>query len=107
MIERLEKRNMSKTPEGEARQMALIYRSLGSEVRLKIINLILSTNRPLHIQAIATSIGRDYAGIYRQIRSPKNSGLVDIYEVGRSRVVSIKKAEELESLFQASRALIS
>jgi len=87
--------------------MALIYRSLGSEVRLKIINLILSTNRPLHIQAIATSIGRDYAGIYRQIRSLKNSGLVDIYEVGRSRVVSIKKVDELENLFEVSKALVN
>lgn len=107
MIERLEKIEMSKMPQNEAKQMALIYRSLGSEVRLKIINLILSTNRPLHIQAIATNIGRDYAGVYRHIRALKNSGLVDIFEVGRSRVVSIKKVEELENLFEASKALVS
>jgi len=98
---------MIKTSQIEAKQMAIIYRSLGSEVRLKIINLILSTKRPLHIQAIANSLGRDYAGIYRQVRALKNSGLVDIFEVGRSRVVSIKKVEELENLFEASKALVS
>ncbi|MEK0324586.1 MAG: winged helix-turn-helix domain-containing protein [Nitrosopumilus sp.] len=98
---------MSKKPQKDPKQMALIYRSLGSEVRLKIINLILSTNRPLHIQAIANSIGRDYAGIYRQVRTLKNSGLVNIFEVGRSRVVSIKKVDELENLFEVSKALIS
>jgi len=98
---------MGKTSQIEAKQMALIYQSLGSEVRLKIINLILSTKRPLHIQAIANNIGRDYAGVYRHIRALKNSGLVDIYEVGRSRVVSIKKVEELKNVFEASKALIS
>jgi len=98
---------MSKKPQKDPKQMALIYRSLGSEVRLKIINLILSTNRPLHIQAIANSIGRDYAGIYRQVRTLKNSGLVNIFEVGRSRVVSIKKVDELENLFEVSKALVS
>ncbi len=97
---------MSKTSQMEAKQMALIYQSLGSEVPLKIINLILTTKRPLHIQAIANNIGRDYAGVYRQIRALKNSGLVDIYEVGRSRVVSIKKVEELENLFEASKAFV-
>ena len=98
---------MSKKPQKDPKQMALIYRSLGSEVRLEIINLILSTNRPLHIQAIANSIGRDYAGIYRQVRTLKNSGLVNIFEVGRSRVVSIKKVDELENLFEVSKALVS
>ncbi len=98
---------MSKKLQKDPKQMALIYRSLGSEVRLKIINLILSTNRPLHIQAIANSIGRDYAGIYRQVRTLKNSGLVNIFEVGRSRVVSIKKVDELENLFEVSKALVS
>ncbi len=98
---------MSKTSQMEAKQMALIYQSLGSEVRLKIINLILCTKRPLHIQAIANNIGRDYAGVYRHIRALKNSGLIDIYEVGRSRVVSIKKVEELKNVFEASKALVS
>ena len=98
---------MSKTSRIEAKRMVLIYQSLGSEVRLKIINLILSTKRPLHIQAIANNIGRDYAGVYRHIRALKNSGLVDIYEVGRSRVVSIKKVDELKNVFEASKALVS
>ncbi len=93
---------MSKTSQQDAKRLAPIYRALGSEVRLKIIDLILSTSRPLHIQAIANSIGRDYAGVYRQIRALKNSGLVDVYEVGRSRVVSIKKVEELENVFEES-----
>ncbi|MFQ6011568.1 MAG: winged helix-turn-helix domain-containing protein [Nitrososphaerales archaeon] len=97
---------MTRSSQQEAKQLAQIYRSLGSEVRLKIIKLILSTDRPLHIQAIADSIGRDYAGVYRQIRTLRNSGLVDVYEVGRSRVVSIKKVEELENVFEASKALI-
>ena len=98
---------MSKTSQNEAKQIALLYRSLGSEVRLKIINLILSTKRPLHIQAIANNIGRDYAGVYRHIRTLKESGLVDVFEVGRSRVVSVKKVEELENVFEAAKALVS
>ena len=86
--------------------MALLYRSLGSEVRLNIINLILSTKRPLHIQAIANNIGRDYAGVYRQIQTLKKSGLIDVFDVGRSRVVSIKKVKELENVLEKSKVLL-
>ena len=65
-----------------------LFSALGSQIRLKILLIINETKRPLHIKAIANELHMDYAAVYRHIEVLKRSGLVQIYEVGRSRVVS-------------------
>ena len=42
----------------------------------------------------------DYAAVYRHIKVLEDSGLVNIYEVGRSRVVVINDPQAIENLIQ-------
>ena len=73
-------------------QLSTIFNALGSITRLKIIETIRETERPLHIKAVAQILKKDYAAVYRHIRVLENCGLIGVYEVGRSRVIYLKKA---------------
>lgn len=74
-------------------QLSSIFGALGSPTRLRIIEIIRKTERPLHIKAVAQMLKRDYAAVYRHIGVLENCGLIGVYEVGRSRVIYLKKAE--------------
>ncbi len=73
-------------------QLSTIFNALGSITRLKIIETIRETERPLHIKAVAQILKKDYAAVYRHIGVLENCGLIGVYEVGRSRVIYLKKA---------------
>ena len=79
--------------EEELRQLSAVFSALGSSTRLKIVELVSETERPLHIKAVALALKKDYATVYRHIVVLEKSGLVGVYEVGRSRVIYLKKAE--------------
>ena len=73
--------------------ISVIFNALGNPTRLKILKLVSESNRPLHIKAISRMLKMRYTAVYRHVSILKNAGLVTIYEVGRSRVVSIAKPE--------------
>jgi len=67
--------------EQELRQVSAIFSALGSPTRLRIVELVSETERPLHIKAVAQALKKDYAAVYRHIRVLEKSGLVGVYEV--------------------------
>ena len=71
----------------EILKISEIFRALGSHTRLKIVELVNKTERPLHIKAVAQVLKKDYAAVYRHIQVLEKSGLIGVYEVGRSRVI--------------------
>ena len=77
----------------ELRQVSAVFSALGSPTRLKIVELVSETERPLHIKAVAQALKKDYAAVYRHVKVLEKSGLVGVYEVGRSRVIYLKNAE--------------
>ena len=79
--------------EPELRQVSAIFSALGSPTRLRIVELVSETERPLHIKAVAQVLKKDYAAVYRHVKVLKKSGLVGVYEVGRSRVIYLKNAD--------------
>jgi len=79
--------------EPELRQVSAIFSALGSPTRLRIVELVSETERPLHIKAVAQVLKKDYAAVYRHVKVMEKSGLVGVYEVGRSRVIYLKNAE--------------
>lgn len=81
------------TDEQELRKVSVIFSALSSPTRLRIIELVSETERPLHIKAVAQVLKKDYAAIYRHIRVLEKCGLVGVYDVGRSRVIYLKNAE--------------
>lgn len=79
--------------------LSAVFDVLGSPVRLSILELVRDTKRPLHIKAVAQALQMDYAAIYRHIDILKKAGLIQIFEVGRSRVLSPMQSEVLNQLF--------
>ena len=84
----------------ELRQISAVFSALGSPTRLKIVEIVGETERPLHIKAVALALKKDYATVYRHIGVLEKNGLVGVYEVGRSRVIYLKNAELIEECIQ-------
>lgn len=94
------------TVENKFREVSAIFSALGSSTRLKIIELVTQTARPLHIKAIAQVLKKDYAAVYRHIKVLEANGLVGVYEVGRSRVIYLKNADTIKRCINTAQKLI-
>ncbi len=64
------------------------FAALGNSVRLRILLMLMDSKKPLHITAVATNLKMDYGGVYRHVEVLREAGLLQVYEVGRSRVLS-------------------
>ena len=82
--------------ERELRQVSAVLSALGSITRLRIVELVSETERPLHIKAVAQALKKDYATVYRHVKVLEKCGLIGVYEVGRSRVIYLKHAKLIE-----------
>ena len=94
------------TDEQDLRQVSAIFRALGSPTRLRIVELVSETERPLHIKAVAQVLKKDYAAVYRHVKVMEKSGLVGIYEVGRSRVIYLKNADLIKECVRIVKKMI-
>ena len=88
--------------EEEIDHVSTVFSALSNPTRLKILFVISETKRPLHIKAVAEILRIDYAAIYRHVGVLKNANLLEVYEVGRSRVLSPLQANLLQQLIQLS-----
>jgi len=84
--------------EAEHIHLSRVFDALGSPVRLRILELVRETKRPLHIKAVANMLRMDYGAVYRHVEVLKKAGLVQIFEVGRSRVLSLLHGELLNQI---------
>ena len=75
-----------------------VFKALGNPTRLRILTLVSTAGRPLHIKGVSRHLTMDYAAVYRHVRILEAVGLLKIYEVGRSRVLSIAHPEALAAL---------
>jgi len=82
--------------EQELRKVSAVFSALGSPTRLRIVELVSETERPLHIKAVAQALKKDYATVYRHIGVLEKSGVVGVYEVGRSRVIYLKNVDTVK-----------
>jgi DNA-binding transcriptional ArsR family regulator len=90
-------------------ELSSIFNALGNETRLKILLIASQNDRPLHIKAYARLLKKRYSAVYRHITILRRAGLVTVYEVGRSRVVALRKGLDIMALFQtlASMGIIA
>jgi DNA-binding transcriptional ArsR family regulator len=78
--------------------LSRVFDALGSPVRLRILEIVRETKRPLHIKAVANMLQMDYGAVYRHVEVLKEAGLVQIFEVGRSRVLALLHVELLNEI---------
>jgi DNA-binding transcriptional ArsR family regulator len=93
--------------EVEYARLSKVFDALGSPVRLRILQLVCETKRPLHIKAVAEILRMDYGAVYRHIDVLKKAGLVQIFEVGRSRVLSPLHSELLNQLLTSAEQIMA
>ena len=48
----------------------------------------------------------DYAAVYRHVKVLQKNGLLEIYEVGRSRVLTVKNTEAIKQILQITNKII-
>jgi len=82
-----------------------VFRALSNPVRVRILLLIDETKRPLHIKALADALKMDYAAVYRHVKILQVNRLVKVYEVGRSRVISLKNFELLNQIMEIAKKI--
>ncbi|NIR15908.1 MAG: helix-turn-helix transcriptional regulator [Desulfobacterales bacterium] len=89
--------------EEDIRLVSTVLSALGNPTRLRIVELVSKTERPLHIKAVAEILEKDYAAVYRHIKVLQEAGLLKIYEVGRSRVLHPKEAGLIEKFVKLAK----
>ena len=95
------------SPEDEKiEEVANVFNALGNPTRLRILILVGETQRPLHIKAVAKALRMDYAALYRQVKVLEEHGLLEVYDVGRSRVLSCKDTELLRKTIETAKKMI-
>jgi len=89
----------------ETKHLSSVFNALGNPIRLRILSIVSETKRPLHIKAVAKILKMDYAGVYRHVNILKKTGLVQIFEVGRSRVLSPLHTEALNKIYALTKQI--
>ena len=87
--------------------LAKFFDALSSPVRLQILEIVTSTKRPLHIKAISDQLKIDYGATYRHVSVLKKAKIVEVYEVGRSRVVSPRNQELVNRVLESINNMVS
>ena len=72
----------------ELKSVSQTFSALGNTVRLRILLMLMDSKKPLHITAVASNLKMDYGGVHRHVEVLRNAGLLQVFEVGRSRVLS-------------------
>jgi DNA-binding transcriptional ArsR family regulator len=75
-----------------------VFGALGNPVRLRILLMLMDSTKPLHITAVASNLKMDYGGVYRHVEVLRDAGLIQVYEVGRSRVLSPLNSDLIRDL---------
>jgi predicted transcriptional regulator len=89
-------------------QVATLFEALGNVQRIKILQLLLRLNRPVHLKGISRELKIDYASLYRHVEKLKSVGVVGVHDVGRSRVPYVKERDKVEQILgEASEICMS
>ena len=72
----------------DLKSASMTFAALGNSVRLRILLMLMDSKKPLHITAVASNLKMDYGGVYRHVEVLRDAGLLQVFEVGRSRVLS-------------------
>jgi len=65
----------------------------------------MDSKKPLHITAVASNLKMDYGGVHRHVEVLRNAGLLQVFEVGRSRVLSPLNIEQVREFIAGAKEL--
>lgn len=82
---------------------SIMFGALGNPVRLRILLMLMDSAKPLHITAVASNLKMDYGGVYRHVEVLRDAGLIQVYDVGRSRVLSPLNGELIKDFIAKAK----
>lgn len=88
----------------DLKSASAMFGALGNPTRLRILQMLMDTSKPLHITAVASNLKMDYGGVYRHVEVLRDAGLIQIYDVGRSRVLSPSNGELIKDLIAKAKS---
>jgi len=65
--------------------------------------MLMDSKKPLHITAVASNLKMDYGGVHRHVEILRNAGLLQVFEVGRSRVLSPLNMEQVREFIMRAK----
>jgi len=65
--------------------------------------MLMDSKKPLHITAVASNLKMDYGGVHRHVEILRNAGLLQVFEVGRSRVLSPLNIEQVREFITRAK----
>jgi DNA-binding transcriptional ArsR family regulator len=89
----------------DLKSASTMFGALGNPIRLRILLMLMESAKPLHITAVATNLKMDYGGIYRHVEVLRDAGLIQVYDVGRSRVLSPLNGELIKDFIVKAKNL--
>ena len=89
----------------ELKSASQTFSALGNIVRLRILLMLMDSKKPLHITAVASNLKMDYGGVHRHVEVLRNAGLLQVFEVGRSRVLSPLNIEQVRGFITGAKEL--
>jgi len=91
------------TVQEDINKVSAVFGALSHPTRIRILLITGETKKPLHIKAIAKILKADYAAIYRHVGVLKKANLLEVYEVGRSRVLSPLHMDIIEQIVRLAK----
>ena len=90
----------------DLKSASTVFGALGNPVRLRILLMLMNSTKPLHITAVATNLKMDYGGVYRHVEVLRDASLIQVFDVGRSRVLSPLNSELIKDFIAKSKNFI-
>jgi DNA-binding transcriptional ArsR family regulator len=87
----------------DLKSASIMFGALGNPVRLRILLMLMDSTKPLHITAVASNLKMDYGGVYRHVEVLREAGLIQVYDVGRSRVLSPLNSELIKDFIAKAK----
>jgi len=87
----------------ELKSVSQTFSALGNSDRLRILLMLMDSKKPLHITAVASNLKMDYGGVHRHVEILRNAGLLQVFEVGRSRVLSPLNIEQVREFITRAK----
>ena len=87
----------------DLKSASTIFSALGNPVRLRILLMLMNSTKPLHITAVATNLKMDYGGVYRHVEVLREANLIQVFDVGRSRVLSPLNGELIKDFIERAK----
>ncbi len=90
----------------DLKSASTVFEALGNPVRLRILLMLMESEKPLHITAVASNLKMDYGVVRGHVEVLKGAGLIQVYDVGRSRVLSPLNGDVVSELITKAKSII-